>query len=336
MMWDADLDAKALMAEFFRNWYGPAAVPAQAYWDEMESAIENSIWSGNDDHMLSLTYTPQLINKLEGHLKRAEAAAKGNQWAEQRVLADRVTFDHLVAYKAMERAEAKADFVEAARQAQRMVDIRKPATALSRFYWDPTTTAHPEIGEAEGFYYWGAVARRKYYESMADLTTGKSGDMIAVLPEQAKFRIDPRDEGRFDGWYRADFEDKDWQNALTTRPFFAQGYIDAKGFPYMGAMWYRFDVDVPASASGKTVKLYCPAAETQAWVWVNGKFVGHRPYIEAYIRPAPIDMDVTNALVPGKKNRVVVRMHTNYMPSQMATGLVSRLFLYSPHKTESK
>lgn len=337
MMWDADLNAQALMAEFFRNWYGPAAAPAQAYWDEMESAIENSIWSGNDDHMLSLTYTPALINRLEVHLKRAEALAKGNQWAAQRVLADRVTFDHLLAYKAMERAEAKADFSNAARQAQRMVDIRKPATALSRFYWDPSPTAHPEVGEAEGFYYWGAVARRNYYQKMADLTTGKTGDMVAVLPEQAKFRIDPRDEGRFDGWYRPGFNDRDWQNALTTRPFFAQGqHLDEKGFPYMGALWYRLDVQVPASAKGKTVKLYCPAAETEAWVWVNGKFVGHRPYIEAYIRPAPIDMDVTNALIPGQKNSVVVRMHTNYMPSQMATGLVSRLFLYSPHTNEAK
>jgi hypothetical protein len=336
MMWDADLDAQALMNEFFRNWYGPAAVPAQAFWDEMENAIDNSIWAGNDDHMLSLVYTPELIKRLEVHLKQAEALAKGNQWAEQRVLADRVTYDHLLAYKAMERAEADANFTEAARQAQRMVDIRKPATALSRFYWDPAKTAHPEVGEAEGMYYWGAVARRKYYQTMADLTTGKTGDMIAVLPEQAKFSIDPRDEGRFDGWYRPGFDDRNWQNAVTTRPFFAQGYLDAKGFPYMGAMWYRLDVQVPASAKGKPVKLYCPAAETEAWVWVNGKFVGHRPYIEAYIRPAPIDLDVTDALIPGKQNSIVVRMHTNYMPSQMPTGLVSRLFLYSPKATAAQ
>jgi beta-galactosidase len=95
-------------------------------------------------------------------------------------------------------------------------------------------------------------------------------------------------------------------------------------------MWYRLDAQVPASAKGKTIKLYGPVAETEAWVWVNGKLVGHRPYTEAYIRPAPIDIDVTNALIPGKQNSIVVRVHTNYMPSQMAAGLISRLFLYSP------
>ena len=43
-------------------------------------------------------------------------------------------------------------------------------------------------------------------------------------------------------------------------------------------------------------------------------------------------MDVTAALIPGKRNYVAVRLHTNYQPAQMAAGMVSRLFLYSPKK----
>ena len=46
-----------------------------------------------------------------------------------------------------------------------------------------------------------------------------------------------------------------------------------------------------------------------------------------------IDVDVTDALVPGQKNRVALRLHTNIQPAQMAAGLVSRLFLYSPTET---
>jgi len=327
MMWDTGLDGKALMDEFFTNWYGPAAAPAKAYWEEMENAIENSIWSGGEDHVLWNVYTPRLIAKLESHLKKAEAAARGNELVQKHVLADRVTFDHLRAYMAMMRAEFDADFAEAAKQAQRMLDVRKPATAISRYYWDP----NPQTGESSGFYYWGSVSRRNYYQEMADLTTGKTGEMIAVLPERAKFSIDPRDDGRSDWWFTPEFDDGKWSTILTTVPFLGQGpYLDKVGYPYMGAMWYRLKVDVPASAQGKTVKLYCAAAETEAWVWVNGKYVGHRPYIDAYIRPNPIDMDVTNALAPGKTNVVAIRLHTNIVPSQMAAGLVSRLFLYSP------
>jgi hypothetical protein len=92
-------------------------------------------------------------------------------------------------------------------------------------------------------------------------------------------------------------------------------------------------VDVPEfqeSREGRTVKLYTPVAESEAWVWVNGQYIGHRPYREAYERPNPIDMDVTNALQPGRKNQVTIRIHTNLNPAAQAGGLYSRVFLYSP------
>ena len=339
MMWDADLDVDALTEEYFTTWYGPAAGPAFDFWDEMERAIEASNIGGNEDHMLSLIYTPDLIAKLAGHLERAEAAAKGDAWAEPRVRGDRASFEYLLAYKAMERAEFDADWAEAARQAERMNEVLKPAMDISRFYWDLETEANRKrsIGQAHGFYYWGTNMRRDYYKEMAALTTGEKGEMITILPERARFRIDPRDDGRFDGWYRTDFDDSDWESMLTTIPFYAQGkYLDEQGFPYLGAMWYRMDVDVPAGAAGKTAKIHCMAAETEAWVWVNGKFVGHRPYIGAYIRPNKIDMDVTDALIPGQKNQVVVRLHTNIQPAEMAAGMASRLFLYAPFETEEE
>lgn len=151
--------------------------------------------------------------------------------------------------------------------------------------------------------------------------------------ERAEFRIDPRDDGRFDGWYRTRFDDRQWETKCTTLPFFAQGkYLDEKGYPYMGPLWYRLEVDVPESVAGRPARLHCMAAEAEAWVWVNGTFVGHRPYRDAYIRPNAIDMDVTGALIPGQKNNVVVRLHTNFQPAQMAAGLASRLFLYSPRE----
>jgi beta-galactosidase/beta-glucuronidase len=174
------------------------------------------------------------------------------------------------------------------------------------------------------------VARRDYYRKLADMTGGKTGDLIAVLPERARFRIDPRDDGRYGHWYAPDFNDADWQTLLTTVPFYGQGYRDPQGYPYLGAMWYRMDADVPAAAKGRSVFLYVPAIEVEAWVWVNGKFVGHRGYRDAYERPNPIDMDVTQALAPGKRNRVAIRVHTSFSASQQAAGLTSRAFLYAP------
>ncbi len=97
----------------------------------------------------------------------------------------------------------------------------------------------------------------------------------------------------------------------------------------MGAIWYRMEVNIPSSAKNKKIFLYAPAVETEAWVWVNGKFIGHRPYRDAYERPNEINMDVSDAIKPGK-NLIAIRVHTGFNAAQQSAGLTSRLFLYSP------
>jgi beta-galactosidase/beta-glucuronidase len=141
---------------------------------------------------------------------------------------------------------------------------------------------------------------------------------------------------RFDEWYKPNLDDQNWEEILTTQPFYVQGnHIDQQGYPYQGAIWYRLDVDISKNATNTPTWLYGPAVETEALVWVNGKFVGHRPYLEAYYRPSPIDLDVSKALKPGS-NQITMRLHTNYQPARMAAGLVSRLFIYGPSISSRK
>jgi hypothetical protein len=325
LMWDAGLDAKAVADEFFANWYGPAAAPARSFWEALENALETTPLLGHEDRILPYVYTPELLAGLERDVAAAEKLAT-DAWSKPRVRADRLILEHLKGFVAMHRAEFDADFAEAARQAEYMLEQRKPLSALARSFFD----VNPMTGESYGFYYWGAVARRDYYRKMADLTTGKTGDRIVVLPEQARFATDPRDDGRFDGWFEPGFDDRGWKVIPTTVPFYVQGYLDDQGYPYLGALWYRLEADVPAAAKGRKVFLFAPAVESEAWVWVNGKFIGHREYHEAYERPNPIDMDVTAALEPGKRNSVVVRVHTSMNAAAQAGGLTSRLFLYAP------
>lgn len=335
MMWDAGLDAKALADEFFANWYGPAAGPARAFWEALENALEDTRLLGHEDRILPYVYTPKLLAGLERDIAAAEKLAT-DAWSKPRVHADRLILEHLKGYVAMHRAEFAADFAEAAKQAEYMLEQRKPLFALNRSFFD----IDPKTGEAFGFYYWGTVARRDYYRQMAELRVPKAGvtdvkklqpgDMIQVLPEKAQFAIDPRDEGRFAGWFEPGFDDRAWKIIPTTAPFYLQGYLDNQGYPYLGALWYRLETDLPVTAKGRKVFLYAPAVESEAWVWVNGKFIGHREYHEAYERPNPIDMDVTAALKPGEKNSVVIRVHTSLNAAAQAGGLTSRLFLYSP------
>jgi hypothetical protein len=329
MMWQAGLDADAVLDDFFTKWYGPAVKPARAFWDALEQALETTPLLGHEDRILPYVYTPELLAELGKDLAESEKLAGADPF-KQHVRADRLILEHLKAYLAMTEAEWACNFTEAVSQANRMLEQRKQLSALSPFYCQPDD-AKPE----SGFYYWGVVARRDYYQNLADRTSGKTGELVAILPEKAAFQLDPRDEGRFAGWYAPDLADRDWQSVKTTMPFYLQGkgWLDEHGYPHMGAMWYRFSVDVPAAAQGKKVLLYAPTIETEAWAWVNGKFAGHKPYHEAYERPTnDAEFDVTSALQAGKKNTVVIRVHTGLNAAQAASGMISRAFLYAPKR----
>ena len=325
--WHADADPDALLRDFYEKWYGPAAEPASAFNEFLENAIEASPIHGHEDRVLPWLYTPELMATLDRQLVRAERAVKSQKEtdpARVHVRADRLIFEHLRGYVDVASAEAAGDWSGAARACGRMMDLRKQLHAISPFYiWFDETRYH------SGIWYWGILDRQKYYESLADMTGGKTGDLIAVLPATASFRTDPHGDGLAQRWYATDSA-QGWSSVNATMPFYLQGFQDAQGHPYIGDVWYRFGVDVAASAKGKRAMLYLPAVETEAWYWVNGEYVGHRGYQEAYTRPLQLEGDVTAALRPGGKNTITLRVNTSLNPAQTAGGLVSRGFLYAP------
>ncbi len=174
------------------------------------------------------------------------------------------------------------------------------------------------------------LQRKRFYQSVADRMSGKTGELVGMLPDAAMFRTDPYDEGLASEWYEPGLAEKGWRPIKTTRSFYSQGYLDERGHPYVGFMWYRLSVDVPASAAGKRVMLYAAVAESEAWGWINGGYVGHRPYKESYVRPIQMEFDVTEHIRPGQRNEIVIRVDTGPCAMAVAAGLQSRLFLYSP------
>ena len=105
--------------------------------------------------------------------------------------------------------------------------------------------------------------------------------------------------------------------------------LDQRGVSYVGYMWYVFTLELPKSAIGKPIHVYAPIVATEAWVWTNGEYTGHRPYSDAYIRPLPLEFDVTKQVKAGK-NVIGVRVSTSLSRIQVAEGFQGPLFLYSP------
>jgi hypothetical protein len=341
LMWNANADAKSMVDDFYTQWYGAAAAPSQAFWEALEETMENTVILGHEDRVMPWVYTPELLALLEKDTALAESLAATPR-EKVHVQIDRFILDHLQAYMAMSRADLSSDYAEAARQIERMMELRKKMNAINPFLAPPAEKdAKGNLDYNSGVYSWGIEDRLPYYRKLADKMSGKTGSLVALLPEQAAFALDPRDEGRFVGWWRSDWDTKDWNRATTAEPFYLQGpkdqpYMDKNGYPYFGVMWYQFKMNVPAQAPGRVVKLYIPVIEGEAWVWVNGQYMGHRPYHETYERPNEMETDVTDAVKPGAENVITICVSTGTDRPATAAGLLSRSFLYSPIGDEAK
>jgi hypothetical protein len=322
--WNANAPVDALLDDYFAQWYGAAARPARRFWDAIEQAIEQTPYLGHDDRIMPYVYTPAMMQQCESALRDAEASANTDR-DRLHVQVDRLIYQHLQAYMDMSAAEWAGDFAAAAKHADEMMARRKELFAINPFF-----ILDNEKRYDAGIWYWGILERAAYFRELADLTGGKTGDLVTLLPEKTAFRIDPNDEGRFARWQDPTWDASGWQQIRTTQPFYSQGYLSPEGYPYTGYLWYRFEVEVPPSAAGKPVAFYAPVVETEAWLWVNGRYIGHRPYREAYERPAQMDFDITGVIKPGQRNVIAVRVATGLARAQAAEGLCSRPFLYSP------
>lgn len=327
--WNADLDVNATLDEFFALWYGKAAKPAQAFWDALEERMQKSPLLGHEDRILPYVYTPELLATLEKCVAEAERLADTDR-TKLHVKVDRLILEHLKGYVALHAAEFDGNYAEAVKQADGMFEKRQALTAISGFWMMPESD-DPTKRLWSGTWYWNLTDRRKHYQKLADRVSGKTGDLVALAPREPRFQLDAADLGKYEQWYAPDYDRSKWRTLDCCTPYYLQGYLNERGIPqHRGLMWYVFEADVPASAAGKKVVLYAPVVIAEGWVWVNGKYVGHRNYLEAYIRPAEVEFDVTDAVLPGKKNVIAVRVGTGMNLTQAPDGFQGRLFLYAP------
>jgi hypothetical protein len=329
-MWNPDQDMQAALDDYYKNWYGPAASPARGFWDAIETKLLESPLLGHEDRILPYVYGADLVPALDTKIAEAEKVAPAEPY-KTRVHVDRLTLEHLRLYLAYKAAEFDAKWDEAVAALDRMIAVRLELNKISPFLVMPPATKPPEsyyVGEN----YWGVPNRKAYFETVRDATSGKTGELVALAPKTARFTLDDSNIGKDLRWYRPDTDRSKWRDQDPTQPFYTQvpGCLSERGVPYAGKMWYVFDVDVPASAAGKPVRLFSPFVTCEAWAWVNGEYAGHRDYLEAYISPAAIDLDVTKLIKPGAKNTIAVWVSTGTAKSQAPEGILGRVLLYSP------
>lgn len=126
-----------------------------------------------------------------------------------------------------------------------------------------------------------------------------------------QFAYDDRDSGLRERWH---IQPERFNRAITVPfpPESEMSGIDEKGFHPV--VWYRREIEAEA-APGERLLLHFGAVDYLAMVWVNGDLVathegGHTPF----------SADITNSLVPGAKQVIVVRAEDQPLDATQPRG----------------
>jgi beta-galactosidase len=138
-----------------------------------------------------------------------------------------------------------------------------------------------------------------------------------VLPAGNNFLKDPAKETkRPEGnpgddvpYVEAGFDDSTWRKLDLPHDYAIEGPFTTTvsgstgRLPSSGVVWYRKNLNIPASDAEKSIFLDIDGAMSYSMVWLNGRFVGGWPYGYASFR-----LDLTPYVKPGEKNVLAVRL----------------------------
>ncbi len=117
------------------------------------------------------------------------------------------------------------------------------------------------------------------------------------------------------------FKDDSWRKLDLPHDWAIEGPFDIKynsrcgGLPVYGTAWYRKSFTMPKSDAGKVVNIIFDGVMNDAQVWVNGEYVGRRPY--GYVS---FSFDISKHLRYGAKNTISVKVDPKDLSSRWYPG----------------
>jgi hypothetical protein len=315
LMWNHAADVDALLADCCEKFFGPAAGPMRDYVTLMDAALRDGDFTTGSAWDIPQFYPAPLRAKARAFLDDGLKKAAGQGVYEERVKMIADTFEMTERFCLMMDARTKVDFVAAKSEldkmdavAQRLMDI-KPVPMVS------AGRHSTYINYMKRFF------RNATEQGYARVTGGNV--LLASAPDVWDFQIDPLKVGEDIGLWRPTTTGGNWQKLKTSSSSWSNQGLRY----YTGLAWYRTTVDVPASAAGKRVFLWCGGVDETAKVWINGQVIGISPGATFY----PFEMDATAAVKPGKNT--IIFCLSNQVVNEVGTGgIVAPVILYAPVK----
>ena len=337
LMWDPDANVNELLAEFYQNFYGPALEPMRRYWTAIFSAWEATIVTEHEYPAIPAIYTTALVETLQLELAAAEALTRqGGALLAERMRFTRLSFDLIATYVSMVTAAARdGDYSEAVIAGEKAIAIRLELARMN-----PVFTVHvigPEAETSAGGAMWlsGEVQQ---YRDLSLLTDGVKGRLSTLLPLVWSFRrgesgppASANDLAGSEGVFAVEAPSATfgWRQVRTDLYLQAQGILADNEVSALGQYWYRCDVPPRPNRSEGTLRLMFSGLFNEAWLYINGHLIAHRPFQEPWWKTDyrfEWDVDVSGRLNEAS-NVIALR---GYNPHHFA-GIFRRPFIYSPN-----
>ncbi len=321
LLWDANACLEEIKEDFYPTFFGEdAGRHVRAWWDACAERLLESNAQAHEDWIVNDLYNKDFTDRIHEHVESA-LAADMTEVQRERVEAFALIAENLESFAEMNDAWRHADWQRAAEAAGRMVELKEELNEAYSFL------ISPDHRDARGYF---AAGHKQRFEGYAEKTGGAAGELVAALPLEMRFRRDPFEEGVPHRWYLSGHDDTDWEMRDTFYLLEQQEEpLNERGFHYSGYVWYRGEIDIPERFVDRDVNLYIGGLINEGWVWINGEYVGHRPWAVWWSHSRhPAEFSVGDKLRPGERNTIAIRVLND--PDEVG-GLYRRGFLHAPH-----
>ena len=303
LMWDPSLDAAAILDDYFTRFYGPAATAMRAHFDRLDLAYGAADYHTGNIFDTPHILTPSVMAEGAASLEEAEGAVAADSTYAARIAMVRMGHAFGRAYLAMMAAIGKFDFVAAK---QRLDEIQEHMLPDATAHDPPIINRRYGVGFTRRF--WATVVEQGH-----ERTTG-GNVIVARLPDEWSFTLDPFDGGESLGLWKPDAGANGWLKLKTS----SRSWSDQGLRYYKGSAWYRTRVPVPPDHAGRRVRLWLGGVDESAKAWLNG---APMPLMTSGRAPigTPWEFDCDGALRFGGDNVLVVKV-TNRALDELGTG----------------
>ncbi|MFC1558434.1 glycoside hydrolase family 2 protein [candidate division KSB1 bacterium] len=128
----------------------------------------------------------------------------------------------------------------------------------------------------------------------------KSVRKTAVLEDGWRFQIDIRNIGEKEEWFAEKFDRSSWGKVTVPQ---AWDCYETALWGYEGVGWYAVTINPEDFTTGKRTEVLFNRIMYYSKVWINGEYIGEN--IGGYL---PFSFDITDYLIPGRENHLVIRV----------------------------